>query len=384
MSLKIGLVGCGVISSIYLQNEKLFKGVEILAVTDMNDAAAKKQAEKFGKQAVAIGDFWKRDDIQAIINLTVPNAHYEVTRRALETGRHVYSEKPLSVTAVEGRQLVEEAAKRGLLLSVAPDTILGPGHQLARRLVDEGKIGRVVAGSAFFMSRGMEDWHPDPTFFFKPGGGPLLDMGPYYLTALLNLIGPITRVTAMTGRGLNERLVTADGPKKGQTIQVETYTTASAILEFAQGALVTMNLSWDVFKHGHRPLEIYGTLGSLRTPDPNFFAGDVELAEERKDWAIVSSKAEPLSRRNHPQDKPTNANYRMLAVADLAQAVVQKRQPKMSGRVASHVLDVIEAIVKSAETGASVAVQGGVRPDPMSRAEALSLLVDAKAVTEAS
>ena len=377
--LGIGIVGCGNISTRYLQNAPMFAGVKICAVTDVNFDAAKRQGDKFGIAAVPMAKFWKRDDVEAIINITVPNAHVPVSMQALKSGRHVFSEKPLAVSYKLGKQLVDEAERRGLLLACAPDTILGPGHQLARRLIDEGRIGKVVAGVASFMSRGMEHWHPDPTFFFQPGGGPVLDMGPYYISALVNLIGPVRRVVAMGGKGLAERIVTAEGPMKGRGIKVDVPTTNLAVLEMDNGALVSCNLSWDVFKHSHRPLEIHGTEGSLRCPDPNFFAGDVEFSEGRGDWQVVNARHEPCSKPNHPDVDPVQANYRVLGVADLAAALKAKRQPRMSGRLGLHVLEVMEAILKAGESGKSISIKSCERPAALSGAQTAKLLVDAKA-----
>ena len=378
--LRLGIVGCGNISTRYLANAPLFRNLDVRAITDINPEAAAAQAQRFGVEAVPIEEFWARDDIAAIVNLTVPNAHYEVSLRALAAGKHVFSEKPLCVRLADGEILVEEAGHR-LHLAVAPDTILGPGQQLARRLIDEGRIGKVVAGTATCMSRGMEHWHPDPTFFFKPGGGPALDIGPYYIAALVNLIGPVRRIIAMTGSGLKERLVTAEGPKTGESIAVEIATTAFAVLEFAQGALVTLNLSWDVFKHGQRPIELHGTLGSLRAPDPNFFAGQVEFSEGRGDWQVLDSKGQALSLPNYPEAAPLNANYRMLGVSELAASLAERREPRLSGRLALHVLDVIDAIRRSGESGAAVHVGGGERPAAMSDEDRRALLVDPAAVT---
>lgn len=374
--LKIGIVGCGNISTRYLQNAPLFKGVEIRALTDLNFEAAQKQGAKFNVEAAPLKKFWKRDDIDAIINITVPNAHFDVSMQALKSGRHVFSEKPLATSHKLGRKLVEAADKRGLLLAVAPDTVLGPGHQLARRLIDEGKIGRVVAGVATFMSRGMEHWHPDPTFFFKPGGGPVLDMGPYYITALVNLIGPVRRVVALSGRGLAERLVTTEGPMQGKSIKVEVPTTHFAALEMENGALVSCNLSWDVFKHGHTPLEIHGTEGSLRCPDPNFFGGDVQITKGRGDWQTLDARDQPCSKLNYPDDAPASANYRVLGVAEMAAALKAGRQPRVSGRLGLHVLEVMEAILTAGEKGKAVKIHSSETLTALSGAETAGLLVD--------
>jgi predicted dehydrogenase len=379
----IGIIGCGVISTRYLRNAPLFREIEVRAVTDLDPAAAQRQGTAFGVEAVTPEAFWRRSDIDIVVNLTVPNAHFAVTMSALEAGKHVFSEKPLSVSVADGRKLVAEAERRKLSLSVAPDTLLGPGQQLARRVIDDGRIGRPVAGTAFFMTRGMEHWHPDPTFFFKPGGGPVLDMGPYYISALVNLIGPVRRVVSMSSVGLPERIVTAEGPMQGKSIVVETPTTAFSVLEFASGALVTACLSWDVFKHGHRPIELHGTEGSLRATDPNFFAGQVEHVVGRGDWEPLATTAEPLSLPNFPDVDPIHANYRMLGVAELADAVRHGRAPRLTGRFALHVLEVMAAIGEAGASGRAVTLEGGERPPAITSDEIAALLVDPAAVTAA-
>jgi predicted dehydrogenase len=375
--LNFAVIGAGVISTRYLQNAPLFKGVRFTAVADIVPEAAKKQADRFGVEALGVEDVLARDDIHAILNLTVPNAHFGVSMAALGAGKHVFSEKPLAVSVEDGRRMVQEAEARGLGLACAPDTFLGPGVRVARELIDNGKVGRIVAGTATVMSRGMEHWHPSPAFFFKPGGGPVLDLGPYYITTLIALIGPVRRVVAMTGIGLPERVVTAEGPMKGQGIVVETPTTAFAVLEFASGAIVSLNLSWDVFKHAHKPIELHGTEGSLRVPDPNFFGGLVEYTEGRGDWIGIDTRHEIGGKPNHPSEADAlHANYRVLGVAEFADAIRAGRPARTSGRLALHALEVMYAILEAGETGRQVAVEGGARPDAITEADMRRLLVD--------
>ncbi len=283
-TLNVGVVGCGVISGIYFQNVRGYRGLTLKACADVRPEAAQAQASRHGIEARTVDELLASKDIDLIVNLTVPGAHFGVSLAALRAGKHVFSEKPLAVDFEQGRTLVAEAEARGVLLGCAPDTFLGAGGRLARKLVDEGAVGRILSGTAFLMSHGMEHWHPDPEFFFKPGGGPILDMAPYYLSALINLIGPVNRVMAMASVGFAERIVTAESPRKGHRIAVETPTHVMALLEFASGAKVTFCMSWDVWKHGHPAIELYGTDGSLRVPDPNFFGGDVEITERNGDW----------------------------------------------------------------------------------------------------
>ncbi|MBL8830882.1 MAG: Gfo/Idh/MocA family oxidoreductase [Rhodospirillales bacterium] len=378
-TLGVGIVGCGNISTIYMQNMPNFAGVRLLACADMRPEAAQAQAAKFGIDALSIDALLKRADIDIVVNLTTPNAHFEVGSAALAAGKHVFGEKPICVEAAHAQTLVAEAAKRGLKIGCAPDTFLGAGGRLAREILDSGKVGRILAGSCFLMSHGMEHWHPDPEFFFKPGGGPILDMAPYYLGALVNLLGPVAQVTARTSSGFAERLVTSEGPRKGHRITVETPTTAMAIVSFAGGADIVFTMSWDVWKHGHPPIELYGTEGSMRVPDPNFFGGTVEYTERGGDWIVVDSASKPFGKPNwrSPNWAPTlpnRANYRCLGIAELASAAARGTPHRASGALASHVLDAMHAILESGRTGAPVAVASRIdRPASLTDAEAAAL-----------
>ncbi|MBE7220815.1 MAG: Gfo/Idh/MocA family oxidoreductase, partial [Caulobacteraceae bacterium] len=253
----------------------------------------------------------------------------------------------------------------------------------ARRLMDEGAIGRPVAGTAFMMGRGMEHWHPNPQFYYQPGGGPVFDMGPYYLTMLVNLLGPVTRVVAMAGRGQDERLITADGPFKNTTFPVGTPTTLLSLLEFRGGAMVTFGASWDVFRHSNHPIELHGTRGSLRLPDPDTFGGTVSLSDGGAEWTHRETERDLYGARNWPIAAPDRANYRMLGVADLLAAAEAGRPPRASGDLALHVLEIMEAILHSGETGSPVRLEGAVaQPALLSEAEAAALLAPG-AVTRA-
>ncbi len=380
--LNIAVIGCGYISSRYLQNAPLFKGVKITAVADIVPELAQAQAKRFGAEALSVDAVLKRDDIQAIINLTVPDAHFDVSFSALTAGKHVFSEKPLTVSVPLGRKLVAEADARKLALAVAPDTFLGPGARASRALIADGTVGRIVAGTAAFMSRGMEHWHPNPTFFFKPGGGPVLDMGPYYITTLVSLLGPVRRVVGMTAIGAPKRLVTADGPMKGQSITVETPTTALAVLQFAGGAVVSLTMSWDVFNHALKPIELHGTAGSLRVPDPNFYGGLVQYTEGRGDWISIDTSRQVCGRVNFPDEAPQHANYRMLGVAEFAEAIRDGRRPRASGQLGLHVLEVLYAVLEAGETGRTIEIDGGTAPEALPAAELRALIVDPAATQD--
>jgi predicted dehydrogenase len=372
----IGIIGCGNISEAYLRLAPLFANLKVAAVADIVPAAAKARAEQFGVRALGVDELLRDESISVVINLTVPAVHFAVTKDILSAGKHAYSEKPLALRAADARKLVAEADRRGLKLGGAPDTFLGGGGQTARRMIDKGAIGKVVAGTAHFMGHGMEHWHPKPDFFFKPGAGPVFDMGPYYITTLVNLIGPVKGVTAMSTKGFAERTVTAKGPMQGQKLKVTTPTTINAVLEFASGAHVTFAASWDVWRHGHQnPIELYGTEGTMLVPDPNFFAGAISVTEKGGDYREVETAGEAFAAANWPASGPfTRANYRMLGVSDLVDAVARGREPRCSGRLAAHVVEVMESILLAAEEKRFVAIRSKAeRPAPLSAADARRL-----------
>lgn len=344
----VGIIGCGNISTAYLELSPLFKSLEVRAVADISPAAAEAQAKKFGVRAEGVADLIKAGDIDVVVNLTVPNAHFEVSRRVLDGGKHVYSEKPFVLALAEGEALRELATKKGLRVGSAPDTFLGGAHQLARATIDNEKIGKVIGGTAHVMSHGMEAWHPNPDFFFQPGGGPVLDLGPYYVTNLVQLLGPVRAVTAMTSASFATRTI-GNGPRKGEEIPVDTPTNIHAILEFASGALVTLAASWDVWAHRHPNMELYGETGSLYVPDPNFFGGDVTLVAAGRD-PVPLGWDHPFGRLNH-EDNGGNlrANYRTAGLADMAAAIEEGRAHRAGLDLALHVVDVLTSILKSGE-----------------------------------
>jgi predicted dehydrogenase len=374
--LGLGVVGCGNISGVYMPNMPLFAGVELRACADVKPEMAKVRAEQHNIPAMPVDALLQRDDIDIVVNLTVPNSHFDISMAALSAGKHVFSEKPLGVTPDEGRKLVREAASRKLLFGCAPDTFLGAGGRLAREFVDSGAIGRVVAGSIFMMSRGAEHWHPDPEFFYKPGGGPVLDIGPYYIAALVNLLGPVTRVQGKSSTAFAERLVSSEGPKKGSRITVETPTTLMAILATAAGADIVFTMSWDVWVHGHPPIEFYGAEGSLRVPDPNFYDGVVEITERGGDWRKHDSASRHFGKANWrapmwPPSRPDRANYRTLGIAEMASAILKGTPHRSTAALAAHALDVMDAILEAGATGKVVDIASTVeRPAGLSEADA--------------
>lgn len=372
--LGIGVVGCGNISLTYMRNAALFRGVELRACADLSVDLAARRAAEYGIRPLSLDALLAAEDVDLVLNLTVPNAHFEVSMAALSAGKHVFTEKPLATTVAGGRLILAEARKRGLALGSAPDTFMGAAGRLARRLVGEGAIGDIVTGTAFMMGRGMEHWHPNPAFYYQSGGGPVLDMGPYYLTMLVNLLGPVARVTAVGRTGAPERLITADGPLQGTRFRVGTPTSVMALLEFTAGTLVTLGMSWDVFRHSIPPIELHGTTGSLRLPDPDTFGGTLAISRGGAAWEDLGVDDVLHGAINWPFADPDRANYRMLGVADLAAALEAGRAPRASGALALHVLEVMEAILAAAETGTATSVEGTIdQPTMFSEQDAAML-----------
>ncbi len=372
----VGIIGCGNISNSYLKLAPLFEALEVRAVADLNMDAAKARAEEFSVRADTNDDLLSADDIEIIVNLTIPAAHFDVTKRILEAGKHAYSEKPFVLTLEEGEALRSLAAEKGLRVGSAPDTFLGGAHQLARAAIDENLVGDIIGGTCHVMSRGMEAWHPNPDFFFQPGGGPILDLGPYYVTSLVQLIGPVKAVTAMASASFPTRTI-GNGPREGETVPVDTPTNIHAVLEFENGALITLGASWDVCAHRHENMELYGTDGSLYLPDPNFFGGEVYLAKQDGDATAIAS-------RNHAFEIPNakdgqgndRANYRCAGLADMAAAVATGRPHRCSLELATHVVEIMTAILQSAEERRWVdIVTSCERPDALLPDQARALLI---------
>ncbi len=333
----IGIIGCGNISGAYLTAAREFPVLDIRGLADQNMAAAEARAAEFGLPAVAVDALLADPGIEIVLNLTIPAAHVAVGHRILEAGKHAYSEKPLGIAFPEAAGLAEEAARRGLRLGCAPDTFLGGGHQAARAILDEGRLGAPVGGTAFFMCPGHERWHPNPDFYYKTGGGPMLDMGPYYITDLVNLLGPVARVAGMAPVPRPTRTITSE-PRAGALIEVEVPTHVAGTMQFEQGAVVSVTMSFDVAGHRHHPLEVYGTEGSLLVPDPNTFGGALSFMAKGGEWAEVPV-ALPWAVGNH----------RSLGLADMAAAIRDRRPHRASGALALHVLEVMEAFARSAE-----------------------------------
>lgn len=373
--LGIGIIGCGNISTTYLTFAPLFRALEVRAVADIDKSAAEARAAEFGVRAGTVDEVLAAPDVDVIVNLTVPAAHYQVTRRALEAGKHAYSEKPFVLTLDEGKALRDLAAARGLRVGSAPDTFLGGSHQAARAAIDAGEVGRIIAGTAHVMSHGMEAWHPNPDFFFQPGGGPVLDLGPYYVTNLIQLLGPVRAVAAMANATFATRTI-GSGARQGETVPVDTPTNIHALLEFASGATVTLSASWDVWTHRHANMELYGTEGSIFVPDPNFFAGSVEIAEAGGASRMLAVEDHPFGKINMTDGGGRDqANYRCAGLADMASAIDEGREHRCNLDLALHVVDVMVSILKAgAEKRWVEMTTTCTRPAALSAAEAAALM----------
>ncbi|WP_020574279.1 Gfo/Idh/MocA family protein [Actinopolymorpha alba] len=352
--LKVGVVGTGTISKTYFEHLAKLPNTEVVAAADLDLARAKVVAEQNpGVRAMTPDELYDDAEVEAILNLTIPAAHASVTLAALGSGKHVYGEKPLAITRQEARPLLGAAEQAGLRIGCAPDTVLGTGTQTARALLDRGDVGAPIAATAFFVSPGPEPWHPDPEFYYKPGGGPLLDMGPYYLSALVNLLGPIRRVTGRVGRARQERTV-GSGPKQGTTFSVEVDTHVSGVLEHESGVLTTIVTSFDVWAAKLPRIEVYGTEGSLSVPDPNTFGGDVEVfSPSSREWSVAAVAGGYAD------------SGRGYGLADMARAIRNGGRHRASGELAFHVLDIMESLLESgAQGGQPVEVESTVeRPE---------------------
>jgi len=353
-SVGVGVIGCGAISSAYLAAARKFPVLEIVGLADAIPAAAEARSAEFGLKARPVDELLADKAVEMVLNLTVPKAHVEVGLKAIAAGKHVYSEKPLGVTVEEARSLIAAAAAAGLRVGCAPDTFLGGAHQTARACVDEGLIGRPIGGTASFMCPGHERWHPNPGFYYLAGGGPMLDMGPYYITDLVNLLGPVASVTGVTTRLRDERTITSK-PLAGTSIPVEVATHVAGVLKFVSGAAISITMSFDVPKHKHVPIELYGETGSLIVPDPNFFGGAIEFAGAGEDWREIPTR--------HTY---ADGNYRSLGLADMARAIRAERPHRANGDLAFHVLEAMEAFEVSSRSGRAVAIASRPeRPNPM-------------------
>jgi predicted dehydrogenase len=351
----VGVIGCGNISSIYLQAPQKFNILNIVACADIDMDRARAQAEKYNVPRVCtVEELLADPEIDVVLNLTIPKVHAEISRAAIKAGKSVYSEKPLGIERDEARLLLEEAEASQLRVGCAPDTFLGGGLQTCIRLIDEGAIGTPVAATAFMVGHGPESWHPNPDFFYQIGAGPMFDMGPYYLTALISMLGPVRRVTGSTRISFPERIITSQ-PLHGTRITVTTPTHVAGLLDFESGPVVTIITSFDVWSHKLPCIEIYGSEGTLSVPDPNTFNGPVYLRRAGEtEWSEV------------PLTHGYTENSRGIGLADMAHAMRSGRQHRANGKLAYHVLDIMQAIHDSSTEGKHIDLNSMCdRPAPL-------------------
>lgn len=358
MKTRIGILGAGDVSGIYLKNlSQLFPNIEVRAIANRTLSRAQEKGREFpGVSAMSVEELLDLKDIDIVVNLTVPSQHADLGFAVLGAGKSLYQEKPLTATLEDGERLLSLAASKGLRVGSAPDTFLGAGLQTCRKLIDDGWIGRPIGGSAFVLFGGHEHWHPNPDYFYQVGGGPLFDLGPYYLTALVSLLGPVKELVG-TAKTTHPTRVIPIGPRRGEVLSVEVPTHVSGILEFARGCSVSITTSYDVSGgSSHIPIEIYGTEGTLQIPDPNLFGGVIRFRRRRDDsWSEV------------PQLFGYSENSRGLGVADMAAAMALGVAHRANGEMAFHVLEVMHGIYRSAESGQVYTVKNLCkRPDPLS------------------
>ncbi|HHV12135.1 MAG TPA: Gfo/Idh/MocA family oxidoreductase [Clostridiales bacterium] len=376
----IGIIGCGNISDIYLTNlTRNFKNVEVKACADMFLEKAEQQKERYGlAKACTVEELLADPELEIVVNLTIPAAHHSVNLQALKAGKHVYCEKPLALNLEDAEEAANVAKEKGLILCSAPDTFLGAGLQTCRKLLDEGAIGKALGFTANLVGPGHEMWHPAPEFYYKKGGGPMLDMGPYYITALVALLGPIKQLSCFAKTSRQERSI------KGEMVEVEVPTHYAGIVEFESGLIGNVNMSFDVWESELPQLEIYGTEGVMHVPDPNMFGGPVKLYDGKKMERIVTAvEGVPINRlmKMHgckaeclrevelafPAEAVPRSNLRGFGVADMAQALLDKRSSRLNAELSKHVVEALTAFdISSRENRVYKMRTTCERPAPMS------------------
>ena len=350
--MKIGFVGCGSISGIYLENiTNLFREIEVIGVCDLIPEKAQAAVEKYNipKLYKDMHELFADPEVDIVLNITRPYQHFDVTMAALRAGKHVYSEKPLATTLEEGKQILALAREKGLKVGGAPDTFMGAAQQTCRKLIEDGYIGTPIGATAYMMGHGPESWHPDPEFFYKHGGGPLFDMGPYYITSMINLLGCVSDVYAMTKRGFEQRTATCK-QHYGEKIDVEVDTYINGTLRFESGVIATLFTTFDVYA-GRCGIEIYGTQGTLFVPDPNIFGGEIRLyrPEQEKTQEI-------------PLAFSYKQNSRALGLADMAKALQTGREYRPDSSMTFHVLEIMDGLLKSGRERREVAIESRFAP----------------------
>ena len=374
---KVGLIGCGHISETYFRAQEYFNNIRIVKCADINMEAAKRCAIHYNIEAVTVEELLKDKEIEIILNLTIPGAHYEVSKMALENGKHSYAEKPMAVNFEDGKKLVELAKEKNLYIGNAPDTFLGGGIQKTKELIDNGVIGEIKLGNAIFAFPGVQSYHPNPeSWFAENEGGPVIDMGPYYLTALVNLLGPAQKVSGSIVKGVKKRTI-GIGPRKNKTFKVECPTTYLSTITFQNETVVRLTLSFDVIAHQKNHIELYGDKGSMIVPDPNMFGGSVHVCKKLGDkWKeyktnkMLLGKINIRSQSSRANESSTNANYRGVGLAEMAYSIENKKVNKCNGELSLHVLDIIQSTMKACKTETAQSIKTTCKkPQPFSLKE---------------
>ena len=347
--MKVGLVGCGNISETYFNCQKIFNNFEITTCADINPQSADKSAKEFNVRVQKVDELMANKEIDLILNLTPPSSHKDIIFKSIMSGKHCFSEKPLAMSFDEALEIEKLSKEKGFKVGCAPDTFLGAAGQKSRELLKNNLIGKVVLGTFNLMSHGMEDWHPNPDFFFKPGAGPVLDVGVYYITQLVNLLGPIKLINAVSSKAQEQRTITSQS-RYGEKIKVETPTSFLGSLEFYNSAKIQFFCSWDIWKHKHTTIELYGLEGSMIIPDPNFFSGDILISKKNEEWQTINNDKMLLGIPNKDDNGTMLANYRGIGLADMIDSIKQNRLARCSLDLSLHVLEVMEGILFAAES----------------------------------
>jgi len=380
---KVGLIGCGHIAETYFRAHQYFNNIKIIKCADINLDAAKRCAKTYNIEAVSVEEILEDKEIEIILNLTIPKAHYEIAKRSLEAGKHTYSEKPLAIDFDEGKELLELSKQKKLYIGCAPDTFLGGGIQKTKELIDSGLIGEVKLGNAIFAFPGVQSYHPNPESWFDiKGGGPVIDMGPYYFTALVNLLGPAKNVQGRSLKMFNERVI-GIGPKKGNKFKVSCPTSYLATIEFENNSIIQVTLSFDVAAHQRNHIEVYGTKGSAIVPDPNMFGGSCHIFtnsndkwDEYKTDKMNLGKINITSQSSRANESASNANYRGVGLSEMAYSIEQNLEHRCSGELSLHVLDMIVSTMKACTTSSPQEIKTTCKkPNFFSEDEVKKLLI---------
>ena len=379
---KVGLIGCGHIAETYFRAHKYFNNFRIIKCADINHLAAKKCASTYKIKALSVKNLLKDKEIEIILNLTVPKAHFEVSKKALLNNKHVYTEKPMAINLKDGKELLKISKRKRLYIGNAPDTFLGGGNQKSKEILEKNFIGKINLGNIIFAYPGVQSYHPNPEpWFAKKEGGPVIDMGPYYLTALVNLLGPAKQVWGSFMWNKKRRII-GIGPRKGKSIKVLCPTTYLGTIFFNSGAIIRFTLSFDVIAHHRNHIELYGSKGSILVPDPNMFGGSVYTCKklggtwkEHKTNKMYLGKINIRQKSLRANEAPINANYRGVGLAEMAYCIQNKKKHRCNGELSFHVLDIIQSIMKAARKRKRISIKSTCKiPKQFSNSEIRKIL----------